>query len=84
MGDAARSRDNGGAGIGLTISKALIEAHGGTLTATSPGPGAGSVFTIRLPLRQENVSLMLSDPTPGDNYSDDLGSDPYQPLDNTP
>lgn len=49
-GDAARSRDDGGAGIGLTISKALIEAHGGTLTATSPGPGHGAVFTLRLPL----------------------------------
>jgi two-component system sensor histidine kinase BaeS len=49
-GDAARSRDNGGAGIGLTISKALIEAHGGTLTATSPGPGRGAVFALRLPL----------------------------------
>ena len=49
-GDAARSRDNGGAGIGLTISKALIEAHGGTLTATSPGPGGGAVFALRLPL----------------------------------
>lgn len=49
-GDAARSRDNGGSGIGLTISKALIEAHGGTLTATSPGPGRGAVFALRLPL----------------------------------
>lgn len=53
-GDAVRSRDNGGAGIGLTISKALIEAHGGTLTATSPGPGRGAVFTLRLPLSPPN------------------------------
>ena len=49
-GDAARSRDDAGAGIGLTISRALIEAHGGTLTATSPGPGRGAVFALRLPL----------------------------------
>lgn len=48
-GDTARSRDTGGAGIGLTISRALIDAHGGTLTATSPGRNGGSVFTIRLP-----------------------------------
>ena len=46
----ARSRDNDGAGIGLIISKALIEAHSGTLTATSPGPGRGAVFTLCLPL----------------------------------
>lgn len=49
-GGAARSRNNGGAGIDLTISKVLIEAHGGTLTATSPGPGRGAVFALRLPL----------------------------------
>lgn len=49
-GDIARSRDHGGAGIGLTISRALVEAHGGTLTATSTGPGGGSAFTILLPL----------------------------------
>ncbi|MEX5267118.1 ATP-binding protein, partial [Kocuria sp. CPCC 204721] len=36
-------------GIGLTISKALVEAHGGSLTATSPGPGHGAVFTMELP-----------------------------------
>ena len=49
-GSAARSRDNGGAGIGLIIPKALIEAHGGTLTATSPGPSRRAVFTLHLPL----------------------------------
>ena len=48
-GDTARDRDHGGSGIGLTISKALVEAHGGTLTAASPGPGHGAVFTIQLP-----------------------------------
>ena len=51
-GDSARDRDHGGSGIGLTISRALVEAHGGTLTVTSPGPGAGTAFTVELPSRQ--------------------------------
>ncbi|GGG62112.1 two-component sensor histidine kinase [Kocuria dechangensis] len=52
-GDTARDRDHGGSGIGLTISKALVEAHGGALTATSSGPGHGAVFTVELPTRQQ-------------------------------
>lgn len=83
-GDTARDRDHGGSGIGLTISRALIEAHGGTLTATSPGPGAGSVFTIGLPLLQERGEPMPDDPRSRDSNSDDVDSDPHQPLDNTP
>ena len=51
-GDSARDRDHGGSGIGLTISRALVEAHGGTLTVTSPGPGSGTAFTVELPSRQ--------------------------------
>lgn len=51
-GDTARDRDHGGSGIGLAISKALVEAHGGTLTAASPGPRHGAVFTIQLPTPQ--------------------------------
>jgi PAS domain S-box-containing protein len=37
-----------GTGLGLAISRAIIEAHGGTLTA-APAPGGGSVFTVTLP-----------------------------------
>jgi signal transduction histidine kinase len=47
--DAARDRAHGGSGIGLTIARALITAHGGTLTAESGGPGAGARFTVTLP-----------------------------------
>jgi signal transduction histidine kinase len=47
--DTARDRAHGGSGIGLAIAKALVEAHGGRLTATSPGPGQGSTFRILLP-----------------------------------
>lgn len=47
--DQARDRDHGGSGIGLAIVKALVEAHGGTIAARSPGAGQGSVFEIRLP-----------------------------------
>jgi signal transduction histidine kinase len=47
--DSARARDQGGAGIGLAIAKAIVEAHGGTISVTSPGIGAGATFTIALP-----------------------------------
>ena len=38
-----------GSGIGLTIARSLTEAHGGTLTAASAGPGTGAAFTLTLP-----------------------------------
>ncbi|SPA17609.1 two-component regulatory system protein; signal transduction histidine kinase ATPase [Cupriavidus taiwanensis] len=40
----------GGLGIGLSLCRSLVELHGGTIAATSAGPGLGSTFTLRLPL----------------------------------
>jgi hypothetical protein len=40
----------GGLGVGLAVVKAIAEAYGGTVTATSAGPGTGSEFTLRLPI----------------------------------
>jgi two-component system CheB/CheR fusion protein len=40
-----------GLGLGLIIAKRLVELHGGSLSAASPGEGAGSTFTVSLPLR---------------------------------
>jgi histidine kinase len=47
--DKSRSRVGGGSGIGLTIAKHLVESHGGSIRAESPGEGKGSTFTISLP-----------------------------------
>lgn len=49
QGEARITRQFGGLGLGLAISKALTELHGGTLAAASDGPGQGSVFTLSLP-----------------------------------
>ncbi|QUF04536.1 HAMP domain-containing histidine kinase [Actinosynnema pretiosum subsp. pretiosum] len=46
--EKSRSRRTGGSGLGLAIVRKLVEAHGGTVSATSE-PGAGSIFTVRLP-----------------------------------
>ena len=48
--DAASNREHGGLGLGLSIVKQLVEAHGGTVTARSGGVGRGSVFEIWLPV----------------------------------
>jgi signal transduction histidine kinase len=54
--DAARDREHGGAGIGLAIAKALVEAHGGSIQADSGGPGTGSTFTFSVPRRASSAT----------------------------
>src|SRR5207245_6445626 len=45
--DRSLERSPGGLGIGLTIVRKLVEMHGGSVTATSAGPGQGSEFVVR-------------------------------------
>jgi two-component system OmpR family sensor kinase len=46
--DASRNRDSGGSGLGLSIAKAIVDAHGGTIELTT-ARGEGTRVTIRLP-----------------------------------
>jgi signal transduction histidine kinase len=46
---AARTRNGGGSGLGLTISRAIVQAHGGRIWAESAGHGRGARFVVRLP-----------------------------------
>lgn len=48
--DASTTRKFGGLGLGLAIVRSLVEAHGGTIWADSPGEGQGATFTVQLPL----------------------------------
>jgi two-component system sensor histidine kinase BaeS len=47
--ELSRSREAGGSGLGLTITRSLVEAMGGTISVESAGPGLGSTFSVRLP-----------------------------------
>ena len=49
--DHARERAHGGSGIGLAIAKAIVEAHGGRISAQSAGRGQGTAFRVTLPAR---------------------------------
>jgi PAS domain S-box-containing protein len=54
--DASTTRRHGGLGLGLSIVKQLVVAHGGTVSAASDGPGKGASFLVRLPLRAVAVA----------------------------
>jgi CheY-like chemotaxis protein len=60
-------RSQGGLGLGLALVKSLVELHGGAVTAASPGPGQGSMFTVRLP---RHATAATPAPAPSDAMPD--------------
>jgi signal transduction histidine kinase len=55
QGERSLARSQGGLGIGLTLVKRLVELHGGTVSASSPGRGEGSEFVVRIPAVNERL-----------------------------
>ncbi len=55
--DGSLEKSHGGLGIGLTLVKRLVEMHGGSVEASSEGPGKGSEFAVRLPMVIEASKL---------------------------
>ena len=55
QGEVSIERAQGGLGIGLTLVRLLLELHGGSIAAESPGTGQGSTFIVRLPLADVEV-----------------------------
>lgn len=68
--EAANARAEGGMGIGLALTKGLVELHGGTIEARSAGRGYGSEFIVRLPLAEE---LPAGEPAPEAGKSGAIG-----------
>jgi NtrC-family two-component system sensor histidine kinase KinB len=53
------ARETAGSGIGLALTRAIVEAHGGTISVESP-PGAGATFTIAVPERSHQPDTWAS------------------------
>jgi signal transduction histidine kinase len=68
--DSSQTRTQGGLGIGLTLVKTLVEMHGGNVSVSSSGAGAGSEFTVRLPLATGPTMRRVA---PGDAATGDSG-----------
>ncbi|WGS54945.1 ATP-binding protein (plasmid) [Paraburkholderia sp. D15] len=63
--DGSTTRKHGGLGLGLAISRKLVELHGGKIFALSDGPGKGATFVITLPHRAEQLGLAHGSIVPG-------------------
>nr|WP_242056907.1 PAS domain S-box protein [Planktothrix sp. FACHB-1355] len=60
--DSSSTRKYGGLGLGLAIVRRLLELHGGSVCAESPGEGLGATFTVKLPLLKQRVPLTSQSP----------------------
>lgn len=62
QGERSIDRAEGGLGLGLSIVKHLVELHRGSVVAESPGPGRGSIFTVRVPLTGDSEAPLTAAP----------------------
>jgi PAS domain S-box-containing protein len=62
QGERGLDRSQGGLGIGLTVTRKLVQLHGGEIEAASDGPGRGATFTLRLPASAQRADLPASPP----------------------
>jgi two-component system CheB/CheR fusion protein len=67
QGEGSLDRGRGGLGLGLSLVKALVELHGGSVAAASPGLGRGSEITLRLPLVERAKEPIMSEPVPAES-----------------
>jgi PAS domain S-box-containing protein len=57
--DGSTTKSHNGLGLGLAIVRHLVEMHGGSVSVTSPGAGAGATFTVQLPLFETSKELKV-------------------------
>ena len=67
--DSTFTRKFGGLGLGLAIVRHLVELHGGTVKADSPGEGQGATFTVRIPLMPLQPPTIPATPAPEESFN---------------
>ncbi|MCF2146962.1 PAS domain-containing protein [Desmonostoc muscorum LEGE 12446] len=70
--DSSTTRKFGGLGLGLAIVRHLVELHGGSAIADSPGIGQGAIFTVRLPVMKENRAEEQGSRGAGERFNSSL------------
>jgi signal transduction histidine kinase/CheY-like chemotaxis protein len=69
QGQTGTTRSHGGLGLGLSIVRHLVELHGGSVTAVSPGPSRGATFTVTLPRTAAPVAIAPRPAPVGEHYA---------------